>query len=375
MPVYKYKRKNKNKKNNTYEWYFVKCWYTDSNGTLKRKTKRGFEREKDAKDWERKFLSQEHPADEGKKNKTVFFSDLVEKYLQTKKDFRKQNTYRTNKSRIDAWILPYFHDKKVKDITLEDVLDWESYLKNSVNQNGKPLSPSYIHNLVVELSSIFNYAVNIQGLPANPVASATAAGFKAGERVKHIDFWTEEEFKKFLATFTEHDVYYTIFIIMFWTGCRRGEVLALTAADVTADYINIDKTYDVIDGKEVIEKPKTSSGVRQIRITPQLAALIDEYKHTLYNPAASDRLFPVSKSSLSRQFNNHIAAAEGVHRIRLHDLRHSHASYLINHDYNILFVSKRLGHKDITTTLNIYSHPYKEKENEMMKRLSEEWFQ
>ena len=166
MPVYK--------DDKTGSWY-VKLYYTDYTGTRKQKMKRGFTLQRDAKDWERDFSLKQAA------QPSMPFRTLAGIYLDDKKAHTKLITYETKKNRIDKWILPFFSDKPVDTISAADIRKWQAILKESKNANDRPLSPGYMQNLVTELSSIFNYAVRIYGLTANP---CQIAGNTVGKKQK-----------------------------------------------------------------------------------------------------------------------------------------------------------------------------------------------
>ena len=137
-------------------------------------------------------------------------------------------------------------------------------------------------------------------------------------------------------------------------------MLALTIQDYNpaAKTINVSKSLSTIGSAQYIGPTKNSQSTRIVSIPASVCALIDEYLKLLYEPEPEEPLFMYfSKPTLLKQLK---AAAEkaGLEKIRLHDLRHSHASLLINLGINILAISRRLGHDDIKTTLNIYGHLY-----------------
>lgn len=351
MPVYK-------DKNGT--WY-VKCLYTDYTGEKRQKMKRGFAFQRDAKEWERDFMATQAA------QPTMPFKSLVSLYLADKKEHNKLITYQTKKNRIEKWILPYFEKQSCNGITPADVRQWQATLKNSVNANDQPLSPGYMMNLVVELSSIFNFAVRFYGLSVNP---CKVAGNSVGKKQKSMTFWTKEEFDAFIGTFSESDPMYTAFLILYYCGLRIGELEALTAADVdlAGNSIAINKTYHLIDGQGVVTPPKTEKANRTITIPPFLSSLIQKHERRIYGIEPDSRLFTASHSTYARQLEEHTKIA-GVKRIRLHDLRHSHASLLIELGFSALLVSERLGHENVSTTLNIYSHLFPSKQSEVADKL------
>ena len=145
---------------------------------------------------------------------------MVELYLADKKMHTKLKTYKTKKSRILTWILPYFNDKAINAITAADIRQWQGELKEAVGATGEVLSSAYMQNLVTELSGIFNFAVRFYNLPANP---CRVAGNLVGKKGKSLDFWTREEFDRFVDTFDKTDPYYAAFMTLYYTGMRIGD--------------------------------------------------------------------------------------------------------------------------------------------------------
>lgn len=350
MPVY-YDKKT--------ETYYCKFYYTDYTGARKQKLKRGFRLQREAKAWEHDFLSKQSALP------SMPIRELLNLYLEDKKINNKEISYQTRFNRIKNWIRPYFDAQPVDQITPANIREWQNTLKTSTGATGKPLSPAYMNNIVMELSEAFNYAVRFYGLSSNPV---TVAGNTAGHKTIRRDFWTKTEFDKFISTFEKEDLYYTVFMVLYYTGVRVGELQAITAGDIHPDRITINKTYHMIKGREVITAPKTKKAVRDILIPPFLSEILTEYQSRFYGLKKSDRVFPWPDTTIGRKLKDHSKAA-ALPEIRIHGLRHSHASLLIELGFSALLVSERLGHENITTTLNIYSHLFPSKQSEVSDRL------
>ena len=176
---------------------------------------------------------------------------------------------------------------------------------------------------------------------------------------RSLTFWTLEEYEKFLASIDKDSRYYVLFETLFWTGMRIGELLALTKEDVDLknNQININKTFYRTGGKDIITSPKTEQSIRVVEIPQFLADELREYLEHVYELPDTERIFPVGQEAVQHKLKYHIEQS-GVERIRVHDLRHSHASYLINQGVEPLLIKDRLGHKDIKITLNTYGHLY-----------------
>lgn len=195
---------------------------------------------------------------------------------------------------------------------------------------------------------------------------------------KEMNFFTYEEYKKFDSIITEFD-YHTFFEMLYFLGLRQGECCALNWKDV--NFINktvsINKTITTkIKGEKwTISTPKTKSS---IRILPLTKNLLNDLK-IMYNNAKQYTDFkkdwfvfgniePFKETTIQKKKNDYCNLA-GLKQIRVHDFRHSCASLLINKGASISLVSKYLGHSDIATTLNIYTHIYQDELNNMTKIL------
>ena len=151
---------------------------------------------------------------------------------------------------------------------------------------------------------------------------------------------------------------------------REGELLALSPADIDLDnkLISINRTYQRIGGKDVFTSPKTRKSKRKIPIPDFLCQELSDYIQSRYMLDADERLFPITKSYLSHEMIRGCKNT-GVKKIRIHDIRHSHASLLINQGCDALMLADRLGHEKVSTTLNTYSHLFPHKQQELVHSL------
>ena len=176
---------------------------------------------------------------------------------------------------------------------------------------------------------------------------------------RSLTFWTLEEYETFLDSVERDSRYFVLFETLFWTGMRIGELLALTKEDVDLEnnQINIDKTYYRSGGKDIITTPKTEQSIRVLEIPKFLADELRDYMEHMYELPTTERIFPIGQEAVQHKLKHNVEKS-GVKKIRVHDLRHSHASYLINQGVAPLLIKERLGHKDIKITLNTYGHLY-----------------
>lgn len=184
------------------------------------------------------------------------------------------------------------------------------------------------------------------------------------ESLKELNVWTVEEFNSFIEC-VEHPIYNVFFRFLYWTGCRRGEAIALQKRDAHDHEVTL--RYSQRQQKDGL-KPTKGRNVRTIGIDDYTWECIQNLPEngSSYVFGGERGLAP---NPITAQFKRAIEKS-GVKPIRIHDLRHSHASWLINNGVNIVAVSRRLGHKDVSTTLNTYTHLLESTDNDMMNKIN-----
>lgn len=339
--------------------WLIQYRYTDWQGKRRKSTKRGFATKREAEEWLRNFLITQ------KADFDMKFADFWKMYCADMETRLREHTMRTKKYIVELKILPYFGDKRVNDITAADIRQWQ----NELIKMG--YSPTYLKTINNQLSAIFNYAVRYYDLKSNPCVKAGSMGKSKAEE---MDFWTGEEFRKFIDSVMNKRLSYMAFMTLYWTGMRMGELLALNPKDIDLEKrtISITKSYQRLGKKDVITPPKTPKSKRVITIPEFLAADIKDYMDSLYDLQENDRLFPITKYYLEHEMQRGIKES-GVKRIRVHDLRHSHASMLIELGFSPLEIANRLGHEKVETTLNTYAHLYPNKQTKLAERLDSEY--
>lgn len=188
-----------------------------------------------------------------------------------------------------------------------------------------------------------------------------------------MNYWTLEEFQTFSECVKDKPTSYYAFLTMYWTGVRVGELLAITLGDVDLENktLVISKSLQRINGKDIVTEPKTEKSKREISLPDFLVEELKEYINMLYGMMKKDRMFQVTKSYLEKEMIRGVKLS-GVKKIRLHDLRHSHASLLISVlGVQPKLVSDRLGHEKITTTLQTYSHIYPDQSRDLADKLND----
>ena len=161
------------------------------------------------------------------------------------------------------------------------------------------------------------------------------------------------------------------FQILFWTGMRIGELLALQVKDVNFEdgTIRVDESLTRLDGEDLITAPKTESSVRVITIHKELQDEIREYISTLYRPKPGTRLFAGRTKSFFEHEMERGIKLSGVKKITVHCTRHSHASMLVQMGFSPIEIAKRLGHGKVTTTIENYCHQSRDAQEKIADRL------
>ena len=160
------------------------------------------------------------------------------------------------------------------------------------------------------------------------------------------------------------------FELLYWCGIRVGELLALTPADFDFNKktLTINKSYQRLKGRDVITSPKTLKSNRTIKIPEFLCDEVQKYINMLYEIKDNERLFPITKSYLHHEMDRGSRVAN-VKRIRIHDLRHSSISLLIEMGFSALAIADRVGHESIDITYR-YAHLFPNKQIEMAEKLN-----
>lgn len=353
MSVYKDEKRN--------SWY-VKFRYVDYYGVKKQTTKRGFATKREASEWE--------TAEKMKRNFNLdmTFSKFYEIYEADVRHRVKETTWENKETMVKTKIIPFFGERKMIDISAKDVRHWQKEMIEFRDEKGKSYSQSYLATLHAQLSAIFNHAVKFYDLKNNPAKIAGSMGSKRGG---NIMFWTQEQYKAFIECVMDKPLSFYGFEMLYWCGLRIGELLALTPEDFDFEKktVSITKNYQVVRGEKLILTPKTAKSVRTIYMPEFLNEEMEELINSMYEPDGKERIFPLSKRYFQHEMERG-SEMSGVPKIRLHDLRHSHVSLLINMGFSALEIAERMGHESVRITYH-YAHLFPSKQLEMINKLDE----
>ena len=289
------------------KWSVQFC-YKDYYGNNRRKHKRGFATKREAKQFMDEFIMKQQS------NIDMSFASFIEEYKENMYSDLRDSTIATKTHMIELHILPYFKNKKVSEITALDIKRWQKEIKK------KGYSEAYLWSINTQLNAIFNHAVKFYKLSYNP---CKGAGFMGKSKSGNMGIWSEDEFEQFLEAVKDKPVIYNAFFLMYWTGLRVGELLALDIKDIDLEtgILSVTKSLNRVKGEDIISPPKTQRSIRKIHLPKFCVDRMREYINTLYGRTSNDRLFIVTKSHLEKEIKRGADLA-GLKQIRVHDLRH-----------------------------------------------------
>lgn len=294
------------------------------------------------------------------------FNSFYEVYQNDLQHRIRQNTWVTKSVIIEKKTLPYFGDKRVRDVKLVDVLHWQNIIMEITDENGMPYSPVYLKTIHNQLSAMFNHTVRFYGLPENPAAKAGNIG---KEKCGEVLVWTKEEYLQFIEALRDRLVSFYAFETLYWCGLRLDEMLALIPSDFDFErkIIHVTKSFQRIKGEDIITPPKTEKGIRRVLMPEFYGDEMNAYLEML-QLADIDRIFPFTKLYMHHEIRRGCAASS-LKRIRIHGIRHSHISLLIDMGFSAVAIADRVGHESIDITYR-YAHVFPSTQMEVVSKLN-----
>ncbi|MEG0519980.1 MAG: site-specific integrase [Erysipelotrichaceae bacterium] len=365
------------KKDTNRKWFFYGSYVKDD-GSVKQYKRRGFDTKGDAKEAERLFIMDVKEVYNSRNSKT--FKSVSNEYMNEYRREYKLSSVRATNYKLDR-LLQTFGDKKINLIKTSTI---QAFIYDLEKDN---LSLSYIEKFYFLLNCIFKFAIEHDYISINPVTRARISKNK-GTIKKEMMFWTPEDFDRFNSTFIDDKLYQTFYTLLYYSGMRRGEALALQWGDINfaKKTIKINKTctYNIGGVSRSITTPKTDNSYRTISVPKVLLlALRSWYNDCQKIYGFNDSFFvfghdePIAVENVRRKFKKHIKMTktdkqDAVPEIRIHDLRHSHVSYLINkkvYDYDI---ARRMGNT-VNMIHNTYAHWFINAEDDIMRIMDEDF--
>lgn len=335
----------------------ARVFYYDNQGNKKQKAK-NFLNKRDATKWASEIELYYKPGiDNSEQTFIDYFKNWYELYKKPSLANRTQVTYQKSIKILGL----YFGKMSIKDITPDDVQRFiNSYAMGTAPFN-KPHARASVEKVFIHLKSALKKAVRDGIFRFNPADDIKVIGGKDGksESMKYLKESDQLKLRQYIMDNRQPNrpVYYMILTALD-TGMRLGELLGLTWDHISKDYIDVQRTWDYSNGKGVFG-PVKNNNPRKVTINPTLFKLLNELdKRSFVFATKFDR--PMSSTFVSKSLTDLQIKAGIEQPISFHGLRHSHASLMLYKGMNIKALQKRLGHVDIKTTLNTYSHVMEE---------------
>lgn len=345
------------------KWYF-KGKYKLEDGSWKNYNRIGGKTKKETLEKENNFLLKAN--EEVIYEKDITFAELKELYFEHKKRKNRISTIIGERGALTSFSkLDNLKINLIRKNTVEKIIN---------KMDNDHLSTSTIRRNITAIKSVFKFALKEKLISNNPLADLENFT-RPNEMKKEMECWTYEEFIKFSNSFDDEKLYkYKVYFdFLYYMGTRKGEALALTWEDIDFENnkVRINKTITRRIGGVTIGAPKTNNSYRVIQMPKIIREEMQEfyrYSKQMYNFNNNFYVFygvkPISNELMFYYFKKQIQKA-GVKKIRIHDLRHSHASFLINNGANDKAIADRLGNT-ITMVREVYSHLFQETEDQLI---------
>ncbi len=291
----------------------------------------------------------------------ISFADFYRIYISDMEGRLKPTTLARKDAMIRDKILPTFASIPMNAISPQLIRTWQTSL---IEQGYRP---TYLKTIDMHLFAVFKYAAKYYDFE-NPYDKADHMGSGTTSAMR---FWTLEQYWAFIREFSDQPRVFLAFELLYWCGIRVGELLALTPSDIDEKkhLLKITKTYVRHDHRDIISPPKTENSVRNVAMPEFLYREVMDYIHA-EDIKKNERIIPRSVDFLK----HHLRAGckhSGVPQIRIHDIRHSHVSLLIDQGFTAAAIAERVGHKHISTTMNVYAHLFPNRQAMLVEALEQ----
>lgn len=325
--------------------------YIDAKG-IRQQPSKTFDTKKAATEWATRLENQIFDGSDINAGK-MFFPDYFKTWIEVnKKDNVRPATYYTYQAVLK------FVEKGFENVPMDRLTT--ALVQKQLNEYGKTHAISTVKAVLTKVKMILHEAY-IDGIIKRDIFSRLRA---TGQDVdRHDNFLNANEFiqlQKYLYSksgIMNNYPFYLMALIALETGMRIGEVQALTIDDITDNTVAINKSYSM--ATQMMNKPKTITSNRTVSISDSLYNVIHSYSIKSNSKNLFDK--KITSNNISKYMEK-LTQDAGVPFIHFHGLRHSHVSYLLYSGVDIQYISKRVGHANISITMNVYSHMLKEKE-------------
>lgn len=344
MPIYKDEHTNK---------YYYSVRYKDAYGNNKRKVKRGFKTKREAKASEAEFIT----GIESGYSDTNTYDYIFNHYLKHT-DLREKTIMR-KKSEYKKHVKDKFGNIKMSDIKQSQCQEFRTYLMENIN------SPNSARTIWAGFKVVINYAMKHFGLRADPTLSISPI-----KRIKpKPKYMLRQEFEDNIARIKDKD-YREILTVMFYTGLRVGECMALTWSDYNRykKEISINKTMDT-GNRKIYGRAKTESSEDVVPLPKFITEMLNErYEKEQKKHKYFDDSYFIFGGTEPRHYNGlNKKYKEVFPNYSIHTLRHSYASYLANNGVDMFVLQSLMRHSRITETMETYSHLYTQKKHDAIR--------
>lgn len=284
-------------------------------------------------------------------------------YLAAASGENKGSTVWDKKQLYDLYIKPTLGKERLCDLTAERLFRWQDEILAMRKPNGEPYSQAYTAKIRNILMPILSYAESRYGIPNN--LRRVKPPKKRAQKTE-MKFWTKEQFQQFLSV-VDDQRYKAFFAVLFYTGRRKGEVLALSPEDVKPDRISFTKTYSrkTHDGMPYTITNTKNEKKAATPICKPLQEILKDYDGQSPFFFGGDN--PFSENAVRCRFNGYCDKA-GLEQIRIHDLRHSFVSMLIHLGANMMVVADLIG-DTVEQVMKTYGHLYEEDKLDIISKI------
>lgn len=365
------------KDDKTKKWFYYGS-YLNEEGKRTQYKKRGFRTKHEAMLAEADFL------EEIQLNQTkIKLNKLIKHYLKYYEGRQKESTHLKDLSLVKKWE-ERFGNRWVDELNRKELQDF-------IDEMDSKYSKRYVEKIYYVGNKIFNFGIKHEYIDTNPLKSVDRND-RPNELKQEMLFWEKEDFDKFIDV-VDDIKWKAFFETLYYMGVRKGEAIALQWKDIdfSKKTMDISKTSGVKERTKKVKytTPKTHNSYRKITIPDVLIKSLKEWyevskNFTTFNKEDSfvfGNDLPLPAETIRRKFDRYIDLAnsglteyEQIKRIRIHDLRHSHASYLINNmneGFTDFDIAKRLG-DTVETLHNTYAHWFKRKDENIVKFMNNE---
>lgn len=354
-------------------WYYAVDLGKDANGKRRRKKERGFKTKREAEIALAKIVSELSKGTYVEPTK-VLYKDFLYHWLESKRNSLRSQTHYNYEMITKKHVLPELGSLTVQKINSPTLQRFVDELCN------KGLTGAYIKKIIDVVNSSLKKAMRLGYIAQNPMELVDRP--RIGK--KEMRVWDKIEVEKFLtAAYPERC--YIAFLLAITTGMRQGEILGLRWQDIDFENrtLSVRQTLSH-DGKTILSEAKTKSSIRPIYLPDETLEALRKHRLLVKQEKLKAAVeyrdqdlvvcttvgTPICPRNLNRTWYR-LLNQSGVTQIRFHDLRHTHATLLLQKGIHVKVVAERLGHSNTRVTLDTYSHVLPTMQEEAAKAISD----